>query len=83
VATAAAQKMFQRALVTYLDPERKTLSKHNLHGRKTLHKTNQNSAETAKNRLAPTQPKDTRIQQLTRGKSHKGLTPVRPIKSTG
>jgi hypothetical protein len=36
-----------------------------------------------------TQPKhlrncqDTRIQQLTRGKSHKGLTPGRQVKSTG
>jgi hypothetical protein len=39
VATAAAQQVFQKASVTSLDPETKTLSKHNLHGRKTLHKT--------------------------------------------
>jgi hypothetical protein len=37
----------------------------------------------AKNLPGPTQPKDTWIQQLTRGKSHKGLTPVRPVRSTG
>jgi hypothetical protein len=57
VATAAAQQMFQRALVTSLGLGTKTPSKHN-----------QNTSKTAKNLPAPTQPKDTRIQQLTRGK---------------
>jgi hypothetical protein len=38
VATAAAQQVFQRASMTSLDPGTKTLPKHNLHGRKTLHK---------------------------------------------
>jgi hypothetical protein len=83
VATAAAQQMFQIASWTSLGPGTKRPSKHNLHGRRTQHKANQNTSKTAKNRLAPTQPKDTWIQQLTRGKSHKGLTPVRPVKSTG
>jgi hypothetical protein len=38
VATAAAQQVFQGALVTSLGPGTKTLPKHNLHGRKNLHK---------------------------------------------
>jgi hypothetical protein len=38
VAIAAAQQVFQRASMTYLGPGTKTLSKHNLHRRKTLHK---------------------------------------------
>jgi hypothetical protein len=48
VATAAAQQMFQRALVTSLDPGTKTPSKHNLHGKGTQHKANQNTSKTAK-----------------------------------
>jgi hypothetical protein len=83
VATAAAQQMFQRASVTSLGPGTKTPSKHNLPGRRTPHKANQNTSKTAKNWPAPTQPKDTRIQQLTQGRSHKELTPVWPVKSTG
>jgi hypothetical protein len=75
--------MFQRASVTSLGPGTKTPSKHNLYGRKNQHKANQNTSKNAKNRPAPTQPNDTQIQQLIRGKSHKGLTPVRPVKSTG
>jgi hypothetical protein len=39
VATATAQQMFQRSLVTSLGPGTKTPPKHNLHGRKTLHTT--------------------------------------------
>jgi hypothetical protein len=39
VATAAAQQAFQKASVTSLAPGTKTPPKHNLHGRKTLHKT--------------------------------------------
>jgi hypothetical protein len=39
VATAAAQQAFQIASVTSLGPGTKTPPKHNLHGRKTLHKT--------------------------------------------
>jgi hypothetical protein len=38
VATAAAQQVFRRALVTSLGPRTKALPKHNLHGKKTLHK---------------------------------------------
>jgi hypothetical protein len=40
VARAAAQKMFQIASVTTLGPGTRTPSKHNLHGRKTVHKAN-------------------------------------------
>jgi hypothetical protein len=83
VATAVAQQMFQRASVTFLGPGTKYPQKHSRHERRTQHKANQNTSKTAKNRPAPTQPKDTLIQQLTRGKSHKGLTPVRLVKSTG
>jgi hypothetical protein len=39
VATVAAQQVFQKASVTSLGPGTKTPPKHNLHGRKTLHKT--------------------------------------------
>jgi hypothetical protein len=39
VATAAAQQAFQRASVTSLGSGTKTPSKHNLYGRKPLHKT--------------------------------------------
>jgi hypothetical protein len=49
VATAATQQMFQRASVTSLSPGTETPSKHNLHGRRTLHKANQNTSEAAKN----------------------------------
>jgi hypothetical protein len=49
VATAAAQQMFQRALVTSLGPGTKTPPKRNLHGRRTLHKANQNTSRSAKN----------------------------------
>jgi hypothetical protein len=38
VATAAAQHAFRRASVTFLGPGTKPPPKHNLHGRKTLHK---------------------------------------------
>jgi hypothetical protein len=39
VAAATAQQMFQRASVTSLGPGTKKPPKHNLHWRKTLHKT--------------------------------------------
>jgi hypothetical protein len=71
------------SLSDFSRPWNKNTSKHNLHGRRTQHKANQNTSKTAKNSPAPTQPKDTCIQQLTRAKSHKGLTPVRLDKSTG
>jgi hypothetical protein len=51
----------QRALVTSLGPGTKTPPKHNLHGRRILHKANQNTSKIAKNRPATTQPKNTRI----------------------
>jgi hypothetical protein len=87
VTAAAAQKMFQRASVTSLGPGTKTPPKHNLQGRRTLHKPKQNNSKTAKNRATTTRPKDTRVKQFTRGKSHKqgthrldrSVAPVRPV----
>jgi hypothetical protein len=49
VATTAAQQMFQRASMTSLGPGTKTPPKHNLQGRRTLHKTEQNASKPAKN----------------------------------
>jgi hypothetical protein len=83
VATTTAQQMFQRALVTSLGPRTKTPPKHNVQGRRTFHKPKQNTSKTSKNWPATTRPKDTRNKQLTRGKSHKRLTPVKPVTSTG
>jgi hypothetical protein len=83
VSTTAAQLVFQRASVTFLGHGTKTLPKHNLHGRRTLHKAYQNNSKQTKNRAATPRPKDTRVQQFTRGKSHKWYAPVRPVKSTG
>jgi hypothetical protein len=39
--------------------------------------------QTDKNWPAAPRPKDTRVKQFTRGKSHKWLTPVRPVQNTG
>jgi hypothetical protein len=69
--------------VASLGPGTKTLPKHNLLRRKTLHKTYQNNSKQTKNRLAAPRPKDTRVKQFTRGKSHKWHTPVRPVTRTG
>jgi hypothetical protein len=71
------------SLSDFSRPWKKTHPKHNLNGRRTLHKANQNSSKPTKNWSAPTQPKDTRIKQLTRGKSHEGHTPARLARSTG
>jgi hypothetical protein len=49
VTAAAAQQVFQRASVTYLGPGTETPPKHNLQGRRTLHKTKQNTSKPAKN----------------------------------
>jgi hypothetical protein len=49
VATTAAQQMFQRASVTSLGPGTETPQKHNLQGRRTLHKAKQNTSKLAKN----------------------------------
>jgi hypothetical protein len=83
VATAVAQQTFQEASVTPLGPGTKTPPKHNLKGRRTFHKVKQNNSKPAKNWPATTQPKDTRIMQITQGKSHKRLTSVGPVSSTG
>jgi hypothetical protein len=49
VAVAAVEQMIQRASMTSLGPGTKTPSKHNLYGRRTLLKANQNTSKTAKN----------------------------------
>jgi hypothetical protein len=49
VATAVAQQVFQRASATSLGPGTKTPRKHNLHGKKTLHKAYQNNSRQTKN----------------------------------
>jgi hypothetical protein len=49
MATTAAQQMFQRASVTSLGSGTKTPPKHNLQGRRTLHKTEQNTSKLDKN----------------------------------
>jgi hypothetical protein len=49
MAIAAAQQMFQRALVTSLGRGTKTPPKHNQQGRRTLHKTKQNTSKPDKN----------------------------------
>jgi hypothetical protein len=82
VAAAAARQMFQRGSVTSLGPGTKIPPIHNLQGRRTLHKPKQNTSKTAKNWPATTRPKDTRVKQFTRGKSHTRHTPVRPVTST-
>jgi hypothetical protein len=79
VATTAALQMLHRVSMTSLGPGTKTPSKHNQQGRRTIHTTKQNTSNLDKNWPAPTRPKDTRVQQITRDKSHRGLTPVRPV----
>jgi hypothetical protein len=69
--------------MTSLGPETKTPLNHNQQGSRTLHKIKQNTSKPDKNWPAPTRPKDTRVQQITQDKSHRGLTLVRPVKSTG
>jgi hypothetical protein len=49
VATAAAQQKFQKASVTSLGLGTRTLPKHNLQGRRTLHKPKKNTSKTTKN----------------------------------
>jgi hypothetical protein len=66
-----------------LGPGTKTPSKHNLQGRRTLHKPKQNTSKAVKNRPATTRPKDTRVKQFTRGKSHTRHTLIRPVTSIG
>jgi hypothetical protein len=65
VATAAAQQMFQRALVTSLGLRTETPPKHNLQGRRTLLEAKQNNTKPAKNRPATTQHKDSRVKKFT------------------
>jgi hypothetical protein len=60
VAAATAQQVFKRASVTSLGPGIKIPQKHNLQGRRTLHKTKQNNSKQTKNWPATTQPKNTR-----------------------
>jgi hypothetical protein len=71
------------SLSDFSRPWNKNTPKHNLQGRRTLYKPKENTSKTAKNLLATTRPKDTQNKQLTRGKSHKRHTPVRPVTSTG
>jgi hypothetical protein len=76
VGTTATQQVFKRALVTSLGPRTRTLPKHKLHGRKTLHKALQNNSKQTKNWPAAPRPKDTRVKHFTRGKSHKWHAPT-------
>jgi hypothetical protein len=56
--------------------------KHNLRGRRTLHKASKTTPNQPRTDQNSTTQRHT-DQQITRGKSHKRLTPVRPVKSTG